>query len=153
MKSEFKIRLASPADQADLIDFNQAMAWETEAKHLVRETLAKGIAAVLKNPEYGFYLVGEQQGQVAGGLLVTKEWSDWRNGMFWWIQSVYVRPLFRRQGLYRQLYTYVKRLTIEQGGVCGLRLYVEKDNDNARKTYQSLGMHETHYRMYEEQLV
>ena len=99
---------------------------------------------------YGFYLVAESDdGEIAGGLMVTFEWSDWRNGCFWWIQSVYVMPAFRRQGIYRDLYGYVRKMAEERGGVCGFRVYVEKDNVSAKETYRKLGMEECDYRMFE----
>ena len=98
----------------------------------------------------GFYLVVEDQGDIAASLMVTTEWSDWRNGLFWWIQSVYVRPENRRQGLYRKLYKSVKALAESETNVCGFRLYVEYYNTNAQSTYRALGMEETVYKVFEE---
>ena len=94
--------------------------------------------------------MAEQHGQVVGSLMVTTEWSDWRNGVFWWVQSVYISPDYRRQGIYGQLYAQVKTLAEQQQNVCGFRLYVEKENVIAQKTYASLGMEQSHYLMYEE---
>ena len=130
--------------------FNIAMALETEGKSLCRETISRGVRALIEDPSKGFYLVTEREGAVVGSLLVTKEWSDWRNGAFWWIQSVYVMPVHRRQGVYRDMYRMVKQMARADGQVCGFRLYVEKENQAAQQTYERLGMQETHYKMYEE---
>ncbi len=143
------IRKATRQDLQHLVNFNQAMAWETEQKNLDEAVLAAGVGAVLENPEHGFYLVAEQDGVIAAGLMVTYEWSDWRNGQFWWVQSVYVLPDFRRHGLYSALYDKVKQLASEQGDVPGIRLYVEKDNQAAQSTYIKNGMQESHYLMFE----
>ena len=143
-------RLAVPGDAAALVEFNQAMALETESKSLVSETLRAGVEMVLRDPRHGFYVVADAGRAIAGALLVTYEWSDWRNGRFWWIQSVYVRPGHRRRGVYRALYEFVRDRAHTSGGVVGLRLYVERDNAAAQHAYAVLGMHETAYRMYEE---
>ena len=145
------------AGYASLVD-SSPMARETEAKDL--RVSAHGMRLLLlRSPQYGFYVVaehyGEQenQGEVVASLLVTYEWSDWRNGLFWWIQSVYVKPRFRRQGVYRRLYEFVKsRAAAEEPNVRGFRLYVEKENRIAQQTYERLGMTETHYKMFEELL-
>jgi ribosomal protein S18 acetylase RimI-like enzyme len=144
------VRLATQGDAESLVDFNCSMAMETESKALVPEVVASGVNGLLSNRGLGFYLVAESGGAVAGSLMVTTEWSDWRNGVFWWIQSVYVLPKHRRQGIYRRLYEHVKALAAGDQKVCGFRLYVEKENRAAQKTYASLGMTETDYRMYEE---
>jgi ribosomal protein S18 acetylase RimI-like enzyme len=153
MNQEINIRFADAGDVGALVSFNQAMARETEAKQLDREVLAAGVEGLLKNEQYGFYVVAEQASaespEAVGSLMVTYEWSDWRNGLFWWIQSVYIKPEFRRRGIYRQLYEFVKEMAAEQG-VCGFRLYVEKENRIAQQTYEQLGMTETHYLMFEE---
>ncbi|NNE62815.1 MAG: GNAT family N-acetyltransferase [Gammaproteobacteria bacterium] len=145
-----KIRQAGIDDAAALSQFNQNMALETEGIELIPEIIDAGVKTMIENPQMGFYLVAEENGVIAAALMTTTEWSDWRNGLFWWIQSVYVLPEFRRQGLYRQLYEEVKRLAENDIGVCGFRLYVEHENEAAQKTYQALGMHETHYKLYEE---
>ena len=145
----YTLRLATSQDLDALTQFNQAMALETEGKQLDPQTLRGGVAGMLEQPHYGFYLVAEQDGQIAGSLAVTFEWSDWRNKLFWWIQSVYVRPQSRRQGIYSALYARVKEMAAEKGNVCGFRLYVEKENEIAQATYQKLGMHECQYFMYE----
>ena len=144
-----QIRKATPADQTDIVNFNQAMAMETEGKHLDDQTINNGVNRVLSDGTKGFYLVAEVAGEIAASLMVTFEWSDWRNATFYWIQSVYVRPQNRRQGLYSALYKEVIRLAEESEDVCGYRLYVEKENAVAQKTYEALGMSETQYFMYE----
>ncbi len=143
------MRVSKVTDLSTLVEFNQMMAFETEQKKLDEATLTKGVAALLEDNSKGFYLVAEQAGKVVASLMVTTEWSDWRNSTFWWIQSVYVIPEARRQGLYSALYNQVKKLAKEQQ-VCGFRLYVEKENKVAQKTYESLGMSESHYLMFEE---
>ncbi|MCI0498686.1 MAG: GNAT family N-acetyltransferase [Planctomycetales bacterium] len=152
MNNDTSIRIR-PGQQQDipcLVDFNLRMARETEQLELDPEVLAAGVRAVFENPHLGFYLVAESDGQVAGSLLVTPEWSDWRNGAFWWIQSVYVRPEYRRRGALRRLYQAVKEMAAQRSDVCGLRLYVEKDNASAQTCYQRLGMRPSHYRFFEE---
>lgn len=125
------------------------MAQETEGKMLDSDTLTQGVKGLLIHPEYGFYLVAERDGDILGSLAVTFEWSDWRNALFWWIQSVYVSPSARRQGIYASLYSRVQRMAKEKGNVCGFRLYVEKDNQVAQQTYEKLGMQECQYFMYQ----
>jgi ribosomal protein S18 acetylase RimI-like enzyme len=147
---QIKIRVAEKSDLASLVTFNQLMAWETEQKTLDESILCKGVAALIADHNKGFYLVAEQDKKVLGSLMVTSEWSDWRNGVFWWVQSVYISPDFRRQGVYAQLYAEVKILAEQQQNICGFRLYVEKENLIAQKTYESLGMEQSHYLMYEE---
>jgi ribosomal protein S18 acetylase RimI-like enzyme len=145
------IRTATLDDAETIAQFNEAMARETEDKSLDGETLRAGVRSMMRASNRGFYLVAERAGEVVGSLMITTEWSDWRNGTFWWVQSVYVRPTARRQGVYTELYAEVKRRAQAEDDVCGIRLYVEKDNDGARKTYAHLGMTETAYRMYEEE--
>jgi len=150
MSKTIDIRVAKHSDVESLVKFNQLMAWETEQKKLDEDILFNGVSALISDNNKGFYLVAEQNDEVAGSLMVTTEWSDWRNGVFWWVQSVYISPDFRRQGIYAQLYAQVKILAEKQQDVCGFRLYVEKENLIAQKTYESLGMQPTHYLMYEE---
>jgi ribosomal protein S18 acetylase RimI-like enzyme len=145
-----RIRLATPADAAALVAFNAAMALETERKELLPEVIGAGVRSLLGNPASGFYVVAQASDRVVGSLLVTKEWSDWRNGDFWWIQSVYVRPESRRRGVYRALYRHVQELAAQDPRVCGFRLYVERDNGRAQATYRALGMKETRYLVFEE---
>lgn len=142
------IRAATPADVADLVRWNLAMAWETEHKRLDPEVLSRGVRGVLETPRRGFYLMAERAGVAVGSLLVTFEWSDWRNGDFWWIQSVYVDPGARRAGVFRALYAAVAQRAAEAGAV-GLRLYVETENQRAQRTYEELNMQRCHYFMYE----
>ena len=143
------IRAASRADMAFLVDSNAAMALETEHKALDRTRLARGVAAVFDHPARGFYLIAEEGPRALGCLLVTFEWSDWRNGLWWWLQSVYVVTDARRGGVFRTLYSDVERRAAEATDVIGLRLYVERDNLRAQATYAERGMHETPYRLYE----
>jgi ribosomal protein S18 acetylase RimI-like enzyme len=142
------IRAATLTDLPDLAAWNAAMAWETEHKRLDPATLRRGVAGVFEQPRRGFYLVAERDGAAIGCLLVTYEWSDWRDGDFWWIQSVYVVPEARRDGAFRALYAEVERRAAAAGAV-GLRLYVETENRRAQDTYEGLGMQRCHYFMYE----
>lgn len=144
------LRKATHQDAATLADFNCKMAWETEETRLDPQTVLAGVHALLDHPDWGFYLVAERDGRVVGALMVTTEWSDWHNGVYWWIQSVYVHSDFRRQGIYRQLYEFVKELGRQDGRVHSFRLYVERDNARALQTYASLGMSQTPYRIFEE---
>lgn len=145
------IRIARKEDVPSLVEFNQAMAYETEGKRLKDEIIGGGVAAVFEDERRGFYVVAENaNGKIVGGLMITYEWSDWRNSWFWWIQSVYILPEARGQKIYSRLYDFVKDLARERGDVYGFRLYVERENSHAQKVYQSVGMDETHYLMYEE---
>ena len=145
-----RIRLARPGDAPAIVEFNSAMARETEGKELLPEVIGAGVRSLLRNPKAGFYLVAEEGSQAVAALMITKEWSDWRNGTFWWIQSVYVRPQFRRRGVYRRLYRHVQALAKKDRKVCGFRLYVERENRRAQKTYRALGMQRTRYLVFEE---
>ena len=143
------IRIAKAADAGSLVEFNQAMALETEGKRLDPQILESGVTAVFQDERKGFYAVAENDGVIVGGLMITFEWSDWRNAWFWWIQSVYITPEFRGQGIYRGLYEFVINEAKTRGDVCGFRLYVEKENTRAQKVYEKLGMETSHYLMYE----
>lgn len=145
-----RIRKAQAGDADHIAAFNRAMAWETEGKALIPELIAAGVRRLLAEPALGFYAVAEHEGEVVGCLMVTNEWSDWRNGLFWWIQSVYVTQPWRRRGVYRRLYDFIRELARGEPGVCGFRLYVEKENTTAQRTYASLGMAPTDYLIYEE---
>jgi ribosomal protein S18 acetylase RimI-like enzyme len=153
MTHPIAIREARSGDLESLVDFSLAMALETESKHLHRETVIAGVAGCLEVPARGFYLVAECSGQVVGSLMVTREWSDWRNGDFWWIQSVYVIPEFRKNGVFRSLYSEARRRALASDQVCGCRLYVEKHNQSAQAVYRKFGFSETDYRFYEEEFV
>ncbi len=133
-----------------MVEFNQAMALETEGKFLDPQILASGVESVFHDSEKGFYVVVEDDGRIVGGLMVTFEWSDWRDRWFWWIQSVYIRPEYRGRGLYGSMYLFVKQLAAERGDVSGFRLYVERENFVAQQVYEKLGMERSHYLMYEQ---
>lgn len=145
------IRMAKLSDAPDLVLHNCAMASETENLELPRETVHSGVLAVLNSPEKGFYILAEREGTTAGSLMITPEWSDWRNAPIWWIQSVYVRPAFRKQGIYQQMYRYIREMAAASG-VPVIRLYVEKENQNAQAVYEKLGMHLSHYQLYEAEV-
>ena len=147
-----EIREAKLADADALIEFNQAMALETEGKRLDPEKISPGVRAVFEGDRRGFYLVAEEAGEIVGGLMVTYEWSDWRNAWFWWIQSVYVVPEARGKQLYAAMYERVKEMAAATGDVCGFRLYVETENERAQRVYEKVGMKRSHYLMYEEEV-
>ena len=146
------IRVADAQQDASMLtQHNCAMALETENKVLDPEAAQLGVQGLFERPQFGFYLVAEVDGQPAASLMVTYEWSDWRNGLFWWIQSVYVKQDCRRKGLYRAMYAELKRMALTQPmAVCGFRLYAETDNTNAHATYRECGMHVCEYLMFEE---
>ena len=146
------IRRANANDSRAIADFNISMALETEGKQLDPATINSGVANMIANPNRGFYLVAEDAGVVVGSLMVTTEWSDWRNGLFWWIQSVFIVEAYRRRGIYSRLYETVKTMAAEADNICGYRLYVEKDNRTAQLTYEKLGMMATDYLLYEEEV-
>lgn len=150
MPQDILIRRGEVRDADAIAAFNIAMARETEGKELLPEVIAAGVRGLIGNTSLGYYLVAEAGDRIVASLLVTTEWSDWRNGVFWWIQSVYVRPEWRRKGIYSRLYEFVKAAAAADAAVCGFRLYVEKENRVAQKTYYFLGMRETEYLMYEE---
>jgi len=152
MSNTVTVRTATRNDIDTLADFNRQMARETEDKTLDPETVRAGVRALFDDPERGFYLVATRDGERVGALMITTEWSDWRNGTFWWIQSVYVRPEARRTGVYTALHRAVRKRAETNDEVCGLRLYVEYRNETARETYEQLGMTQTSYRLYEEML-
>ena len=145
------IRNATREDVGVLVEFQQAMAAETEDRGLDPGRLRQGIEYLLKHPDEGYYLIAETDGRAAGSLMVTFEWSDWRNGRFWWIQSVYVHEAFRRRGVYSQLHASIRQRALDDPQGCGIRLYVESENETAQRTYDALGMAETHYRLFEEE--
>ena len=145
----WQVRDANEADRALLVEFNRQMALETESLVLDPVRLAAGVAAALADPSRGRYLVGERAGRPAACLMLTTEWSDWRNGWYWWIQSVFVEPSQRRAGAFRALYGAVLERVRQSEAVQGVRLYVDADNHAAQAVYGSLGLSPSHYRMFE----
>jgi ribosomal protein S18 acetylase RimI-like enzyme len=143
------LRQAGPADAPLLVEFNRLMAEETEGKTLDPAVLGPGVAAALADPHKGLYFVAEEDGVVLGQMMLTTEWSDWRNGWIWWIQSVYVRREARRRGVFRALYEHVYGRAFADPEVIGLRLYVERENRAAQETYLHLGMSQTNYLVFE----
>ncbi len=144
-----QVRLAGMQDAELLAGWAQAMAMETEHKHLDADTVLKGVQAGIHDAKRARYFIAMSGDVPAGTLMLTTEWSDWRNGDWWWIQSVYVHPDFRRQGVFQSLYQHVKILAEQASDACGLRLYVEHDNKTAERTYETLGMEDAGYRMME----
>jgi GNAT superfamily N-acetyltransferase len=147
-----EIRIATVSEVPDLVKFNQAMALETEGKALENSVLTSGVSAVFEDHVRGFYVVAEEKDKIIGGLMITYEWSDWRNKWFWWIQSVYILPEARGRKVYSQLYEFVKKEAKKRGDVCGFRLYVEKENIHAQAVYERVGMKSSHYLMFEEEI-
>ena len=143
-----KIRKAIRKDSEAIIRFQQAMAMETEGMELKREVLTNGVHAVFNDHGKGQYYVAEDEGRIVASLMITYEWSDWRNANVWWFQSVYVIPEYRRKGIFRMMYDHVKSEGLAEG-IAGLRLYVESENHRAQKTYEAMGMDGEHYRTYE----
>lgn len=146
---EFSIRLAEQHDAELLAIWAQTMALETEHKHLDAGMVLKGVQAGISDAKRARYFIAMSGDKPAGTLMLTTEWSDWRNGDWWWIQSVYVHPDYRRQGVFQSLYQHIKTLAEQASDVCGLRLYVEHDNKTAQRTYEKLGMEDAGYRMME----
>lgn len=147
--STYLIRPARRDEAAALADFQLRMADETEGLHLNPATVAAGVAAALDDPARGQYWVAEVGGEPAGCAMVTPEWSDWRNGWVWWIQSVYIRPEHRRRGVFRAIYAHLRQLVEVAPDLYGLRLYVARTNAAAQEVYQSLGMAGDHYVTFE----
>lgn len=136
-------------DAASIRDFQIAMAFETEKLKLDKNVCEKGVHAVFKDPAKGQYFVCEINSRVVASMLITYEWSDWRDGNVWWIQSVYVVPEERGKKIFSGLYRHVKELTTKDESIRGLRLYVEKENASAKKVYHALGMSGEHYDLFE----
>ena len=143
------IRKATVEDSASIVEFQLAMALETEQLQLHKPTVIKGVAAVFANSSKGSYYVAELDGKVAGSLLTTFEWSDWRNGMVLWIQSVYVLPEFRKRSIFSHLYRHIQQLVEADVNLRGIRLYADKTNTSAHRVYEHLGMTAEHYQMFE----
>jgi GNAT superfamily N-acetyltransferase len=146
---DINIRQATVHDAKVIADFNLRLALETEGLRLDPDCVLAGVTALLEDPAKGIYFVAEMNGAVAGQLMITYEWSDWRNGNLWWIQSVYVRQEFRRRGVFRQLFSHLEHLARERREVRGLRLYMHTSNSTARQSYAKLGMCDTHYQVFE----
>ncbi|MCY3955081.1 MAG: GNAT family N-acetyltransferase [Nitrospira sp.] len=154
-QSDFHIRLAEPRDLESLVTFNLALARETEGRQLDRALLQAGVESLLADASKGFYVVMEHRpsGQTIGQMLITFEWSDWRNAVFWWLQSVYVQKEWRRRGVFKKLYDYVLREGKRQGNVAGIRLYVEQDNTVAQGVYKQAGLSTAPYKMFETDFI
>ncbi len=144
-----KIRTATAEDLEQIIDFQMEMAMETENLQLNRDTLHKGISAIFDDAYKGRYYLAEMNGQVAGMLMTTFEWSDWRAATVLWIQSVYVRKEFRKKGIYKSLYKHIQDIVQNNPNYGGIRLYVDQSNINAIKVYEKSGMNGDHYRLFE----
>ena len=149
MESPIHYREANKRDTRDIVDFQIAMARETEGIELHRFVCMRGVEAVFEDRTLGRYFVAEVDSDLAASLMITYEWSDWRNGMVWWIQSVYVRPEFRRRGIYAGLYQFVRGIAENLETVKGIRLYVDRRNEPAQEVYRRLGMDGEHYRVFE----
>ena len=146
-----EIKTGTLAEVRDIAQFQVDMALESEGTVLDINTLIPGVTAAVEDPQKGTYLVAMEDGHAIGSLLLTKEWSDWNNSHYWWIQSVFVKPEHRQKGIYRTLYARAKKMA-RADGATQIRLYVDKTNLRGQQTYQALGMHESHYLMYEEEL-
>ena len=144
-----KVLKAQKSDIPEIIQFNINMAMETENKKLDRQTVTKGVQEVFNSPSLGYYIIVKDSSGILGCLMITYEWSDWRNGMFWWIQSVYVEKEYRQQGVYKKMYSYIKDKALKDNSCTGIRLYVEQENKIAQSVYTKLEMKETHYKLFE----
>lgn len=144
------IRDARSSDAGKIVQYNLNLARESEGLELDEEVLRGGVVRALEKPDFCRYFVAEVDGTIAAQTMLTYEWSDWKNGLIWWIQSVYVEPAFRCQGIFRKVFEYLEQLAIEDGDVVAFRLYVDKHNSNAMATYEKLGMHQPEYLIYEK---
>ncbi len=150
---EIRIREAQLTDVPVIAEFNRRLAWETERIELNPAVLRQGVTAVVGDPQKGVYYVAEEQGSVVGQLMITYEWSDWRNGNLWWIQSVFVKEECRGRGVFRALFKHLETLALAGDGVAGLRLYMHAHNQAARRTYERLGMSRSDYEVFERDFV
>jgi GNAT superfamily N-acetyltransferase len=146
---DVRYRGAEPNDLTVIVEFQEAMARETEHIDLDHQICSRGVQAVFDDPPRGRYFVAESNGKVVASLLITYEWSDWRNGVVWWIQSVYVRREMRKQGVYAGLYQHVQRMAAADPSVKGIRLYVDRRNADAQEVYRRMGMNGEHYLVFE----
>ena len=151
--NDITIRKGTREDAENIVRFQEGMALETEGKVLDQVLLRDGITAIFDSSQKGFYIVAEVGSVVVGSLLITYEWSDWRNATFWWIQSVFVDANWRRKGVYRSMHDYVVNVAKSRKDICGIRLYVERTNTIAQQTYKDLGMTHSHYDLYETDIV
>lgn len=146
------IRRAEIKDRETIVAFNMAMGFETEGVKLNPSVLACGVEELLNDTNKGFYILAEVDDKIVGQLMITYEWSDWRDGFFWWIQSVYVLPEYRKSGVFKALYNHIHKIAAADKSVCGLRLYVDRNNERAKKAYENLGMSHSHYDMFEVEI-
>jgi len=146
---QYDIRLAGLEDLESIVGYSIALAKESEGKELDEEIVRRGVRTALEQPELARYFVAQHDGRVVGQTMLTMEWSDWRAGSFWWIQSVYVEADFRGQGVFKSIYAFIQDLSLQEENCCGLRLYVEVENEAAIRTYEKLGMERAHYYIYE----
>jgi GNAT superfamily N-acetyltransferase len=146
------IRRAAMHDASVIADFNVRLALESEDLKLEPKTVLRGVQAMLEDPAKGIYFVAEDGGQLMGQLMITYEWSDWRNGNMWWIQSVFVKPEFRGRGVFKALFDHVERLARKNPEVYALRLYMDDRNEPARRAYEKIGMTQTHYVVFDKTL-
>ena len=144
-----KVSKAQKSDIPEIIRFNINMAMETENKKLDEQTVTKGVQEVFNSPSLGYYIIVKDSSGILGCLMITYEWSDWRNGLFWWIQSVYVKKTYRRKGVFKKMYKFIHERAINDNKCTGIRLYVENNNSIAQKVYKNLGMEETYYKLFE----
>ncbi len=144
------VRDANTNDVPIIARYNIDMALETENRHLDRSVVLNGVQAVVTSPELGRYFLAVSGEEVIGQAMITYEWSDWRSGMFWWLQSVYVRPDARRRGAFTAIFQHIREQARNTPGVIGLRLYVEKNNTTAQATYTRLGLHDSNYIIFEQ---
>ena len=147
----FDVSRGEVCDIDTIVQFQAEMAMESEGCFLNKEKVTKGVTAAMLNDSKGIYWVAKYEGKTIGSLMITREWSDWNNEWYWWIQSVYVTPEYRKQGVYKAMYQKVKDAA-KENNVSQIRLYADKTNLSAQKAYQSLGMHKSHYLMFEEDL-
>lgn len=144
-----RIRLAQEEDKKTIAHFQEAMAQETENLILDKKLLISGVTAVFRDPAKGKYLVAEEETKIVGCLLLTPEWSDWRNKWVLWLQSVYVLPEFRRKKIFSLMYEFAKQIAERDPEIAGIRLYVDVSNERAANVYKAMGMNGDHYRVFE----
>jgi GNAT superfamily N-acetyltransferase len=149
MRRMLDIHHATLADGPTIVEFQLAMALESEGVILDRDTLTAGVAAVLDGRADAVYWVAVEDGAIKGMLMAVPEWSDWRNGTVLWVHSVFVRPYARRRGVFTAMYRHLRDLVERSPELMGLRLYVDKQNEAAKRVYESLGMSREHYELYE----